>query len=140
MAGSNATEEDLDLLQTYMASVFAENNVRGARNGPNVEVEGIMAIHQHVHTTYMNMQLISFITVYYAETFRSLSGPDLFNLARYSQVNIIVRLHVQASMPITLCLYDAYTCTLFLMIELYAISMIESSICDVTCIAMTVSG
>ena len=95
VAGSNATEEDIDLMQTYTAAIFARNNVPGARNGPRVEVEGIVVVHQYVHATYMYMQLIHFITVCYAETFRSLTGPDLFNLARYSQVNIIVRLHVQ---------------------------------------------
>ena len=41
MAGSNVTEEGLDLMQIYKAVIAARNNVRGARNGPSAEVKGI---------------------------------------------------------------------------------------------------
>ena len=40
MAGSNVTEEGLDLMQIYKAVIAARNNVRDARNGPSVEVKG----------------------------------------------------------------------------------------------------
>ena len=49
VAGSSASEENLDLMQIYKAVIAARNNVPGARNGPSVEVEGIVVIHQHVH-------------------------------------------------------------------------------------------
>ena len=39
VAGSNVTEEGLDLMQIYKAFIAARNNVRGARNGPNVEFD-----------------------------------------------------------------------------------------------------
>ena len=52
MAGSNTTEENLDLMQTFKAVIAARNNVPGARNGPSVEMEGkIVVIYQHVYTT-----------------------------------------------------------------------------------------
>ena len=41
VAGSNITEEGLDLMQIYKAVIAARNNVRDARNGPSVEVKGI---------------------------------------------------------------------------------------------------
>ena len=41
VAGSNVTEEGLDLMQIYKAVIAARNNVRGARNGFNAEVKGI---------------------------------------------------------------------------------------------------
>ena len=37
---SNATKEDLDLMQIYRAVIAARNNVTGARNGPSVEMDG----------------------------------------------------------------------------------------------------
>lgn len=42
VAGSNVSEEGLDLKQIYKAVVAARNNVREARNGPSVEMKGIM--------------------------------------------------------------------------------------------------
>ena len=41
VAGSNVTEEGLDLMQIYKAVIAARNNVRNARNGPSVEMKGI---------------------------------------------------------------------------------------------------
>ena len=41
VAGSNVTEEGLDLMQIYKAVIAARNNVRGARNGSNAQVKGI---------------------------------------------------------------------------------------------------
>ena len=49
VAGSSTSEENLDLMQIYKAVIAARNNVPGARNGPSVEMEGIVVIHQHVH-------------------------------------------------------------------------------------------
>ena len=40
VAGSNLTEENLDLMQIYKAIIAARNNVPGAMNGPSVEIEG----------------------------------------------------------------------------------------------------
>jgi preprotein translocase subunit SecA len=42
VAGSNVTEEGLDLMQIYKAVIAARNNVREARNGLSVEMKGIM--------------------------------------------------------------------------------------------------
>ena len=42
VAGSNVTEEGLDLMQIYKAFIAARNNVRGARNGPTAKMNGIM--------------------------------------------------------------------------------------------------
>ena len=47
VAGSNVTEEDLDLMQIYKAVIAARNNVRGARNGPTAELKGIMLYYDH---------------------------------------------------------------------------------------------
>ena len=41
VAGSNVTEEGLDLMQIYKAVIAARNNVRNARNGPTAERKGI---------------------------------------------------------------------------------------------------
>ena len=41
VAGSNVTEEGLDLMQIYKAVIAARNNVRDARNGPRIEMKGI---------------------------------------------------------------------------------------------------
>ena len=41
VAGSNITEEGLDLMQIYKAVIAARNNVRDARNGPTAEINGI---------------------------------------------------------------------------------------------------
>ena len=41
VAGSNVTEEGIDLMQIYKAVIAARNNVRDARNGHSVEVKGI---------------------------------------------------------------------------------------------------
>ena len=41
MAGSNVTEEGLDLMQIYKAVIAARNNVRGARSGSNADMKGI---------------------------------------------------------------------------------------------------
>ena len=40
VAGSNVTEEGLDLMHIYKAVIAARNNVRGARNGPTAEIKG----------------------------------------------------------------------------------------------------
>ena len=40
VAGSNATEENLDLMQIYKALIAARNNVQRAMNGPSVEIQG----------------------------------------------------------------------------------------------------
>ena len=40
VAGSNVTEEGLDLMQIYKAVIAARNNVRDATNGPSIEVKG----------------------------------------------------------------------------------------------------
>ena len=40
VAKSNATVENLDLMQIYQAVIAARNNVREARNGPSVEIRG----------------------------------------------------------------------------------------------------
>jgi hypothetical protein len=37
---SSVTEENLDMMQIYKVTIAARNNVREARNGPSVEVEG----------------------------------------------------------------------------------------------------
>ena len=42
VAGSNVTEEGLDLMQIYKAVIAARNNVREARNGPTAEMKGNM--------------------------------------------------------------------------------------------------
>ncbi len=42
VAGSNITEEGLDLLQIYKAVIAARNNVGQAKNGPTAEMKGIM--------------------------------------------------------------------------------------------------
>ena len=42
VAGTNVTEEGLDLMQIYKAVIAARNNVRGARNGPIAETKGII--------------------------------------------------------------------------------------------------
>ena len=44
VADSNASNENLDLMQIYKVFIAARNNVPGARNGPSVEVEGIVAV------------------------------------------------------------------------------------------------
>ena len=41
VAGSNVTEEDLDLMQIYKAVIAARNNVRDATNGPPAKMKGI---------------------------------------------------------------------------------------------------
>ena len=38
VAGSNMTEENLDLMQIYKAVIAARNNVQGAMNGPSMEI------------------------------------------------------------------------------------------------------
>ena len=40
VAGNNASEESLDLMQIYKAVIAAGNNVPAARNGPSVEIRG----------------------------------------------------------------------------------------------------
>ena len=40
VAGTNVTEEGVDLMQIYKAVIAARNNVRGARNGPIAEMKG----------------------------------------------------------------------------------------------------
>lgn len=42
VAGNSATEENLDPMQVYKAVITARNNVMEARNGPSVEIEGII--------------------------------------------------------------------------------------------------
>ena len=42
VAGSNVTEEGLDLMQIYKAVITARNNVGEARNGPSVKRKGMM--------------------------------------------------------------------------------------------------
>ena len=44
MAESNATEENLDLMQIFKAVIAARNNVPGARNGLSVEMEGKIVV------------------------------------------------------------------------------------------------
>ena len=44
VAGSNVTEEGLDLMQIYKAVIAARNNVRDARNGPTAEINGIIIL------------------------------------------------------------------------------------------------
>lgn len=44
VAGNSVTEENLDLMQIYKAVIAASNNVRGARNGPSVEISGQQCI------------------------------------------------------------------------------------------------
>ena len=39
---TSVTEVSLDLMQTYKAVITAKNNVTSARNGPSVEMEGIV--------------------------------------------------------------------------------------------------
>ena len=52
---NNATEENLDLMQIYKAVIAARNNVPGARNGPSVEMEGIVVIHLHITFNYCTL-------------------------------------------------------------------------------------
>ena len=42
VARSNATVENLDMMQIYKATVAARNNVREARNGKRVIIEGVI--------------------------------------------------------------------------------------------------
>ena len=42
VAGSNVTEEGIDLMQIYKAVIAARNNVSDARNGPSAEMKGIL--------------------------------------------------------------------------------------------------
>ena len=82
VAGSNATIEDIDPMETYKAAIFAKNNVRGARNGPSEKTEGI---------SFDIPKLWHFITVGFVEIFVLLNESALFYLARNSQVIIPVR-------------------------------------------------
>ena len=44
VADNSVTEENLDLMQIYKVVITPRNNVQGARNGPSVEIEGIIII------------------------------------------------------------------------------------------------
>ena len=45
VAGSNATVENLDMMQIYKATVAARNNAREARNGKSVIIEGVIILY-----------------------------------------------------------------------------------------------
>ena len=83
MSTNSASEESIDLMQIYKAVIAARNNVTEARNGPGVEIKGILKIFPTLH---FNNGIPIF-----AEVFMSLDGLTLFKLARNSQLNMTVR-------------------------------------------------
>ena len=50
VAENYASEENLDLMQTYKAIIAVRNNVPAARNGPSVEIRGKQYMHSCMWT------------------------------------------------------------------------------------------
>ena len=57
VARSNATIQNLDLMQVYKAVIAAKNNVREARNGPSVEMRGKQ--HGLLHIIFVHYIMLS---------------------------------------------------------------------------------